>query len=71
MAKIKRNKPGNSNLSGIIRQVGTENYMVKDTPCLIPKENMKMFTSLQKQSQHSSFGDFPNPYDALWKKAGK
>ena len=71
MAKIKRNKPGNGNYSGIIKQVGSENYMVKDTPCLIPKENMKMFTNLQKQSQQSSFGDFPNPYDAFWKKAGK
>ena len=45
MAKIKRNKPGNG--SGIIKQVGSENYMVKDTPCLIPKENMKMFVLLR------------------------
>lgn len=70
MAKIKRNN-NNGSSSGIIKQVGSENYMVKDTPCLIPKENMKMFTNLQKQSQHSSFGDFPNPFDAFWKKAGK
>ena len=64
--KIKKTK-GRSN-SNIIKSMGTENYLVKDTPCLIPKENMKFFTNMQKQSQFSSFGNFPNPFNAWWKR---
>ena len=32
---------------GIIGVSG-DNFVVKDTPCLIPKENMKMFHTMQK-----------------------
>lgn len=66
--KIKKTNRRNSN---VIKQVGSENYMVKDTPCLIPKQNMGFFTTMQKQSQHSSFGDFPNPFNAFWKSPKK
>ena len=50
---------------GIIGVSG-DNFVVKDTPCLIPKENMKMFHTMQKQSGVSSFGDFPNPFNSFW-----
>lgn len=66
--KIKKNS---GNRHGIIRQVGSENYMVKDTPCLIPKENIGIFSHMQKQSQQSSFGDFPNLFNAFWKRPKK
>jgi hypothetical protein len=45
--------------------------MVKDTPCLIPKENIGIFSHMQKQSQQSSFGDFPNLFNAFWKRPKK
>jgi hypothetical protein len=63
-------KNNNKGTSPIIGTVGM-NYKVQDTPCLIPKENIQMFHELQRQSQHSSFGNFPNPYDAFWPKPKK
>ena len=68
LIKMRVKKSNNRTGGNIIKSVGTENYMVKDTPCLIPKENMGFFTNMQKQSQHSSFGDFPNPFNAFWKR---
>lgn len=63
-------KKNTTQYPGVIRQVG-QNYLVKDTPCLVPKENMKFFTRMQKTTQQSSFPGWPNPYDAFWKKPGK
>ena len=38
-------KKNTTQYPGVIRQVG-QNYLVKDTPCLVPKENMKFFTQM-------------------------
>lgn len=53
---------GNKNLTGTI---GTENYKVKDCPFHLPKENVKMFSELQKAAKQSPFKDYakyPNVY---------
>lgn len=57
-------------MTGVQRRIG-DNYVVKDTPCLIPKENIRAFNAMRKQSQVSSFGNYPNPFDIFWKGAGK
>jgi hypothetical protein len=41
-----KKKSGNSDILGM---VGT-NYKVKDTPCLIPQENIRQFRDMQKQA---------------------
>lgn len=39
-----------------IRQIqNTANFHIKDCPVLIPKENMQMFTSLQKACETTPF----------------
>lgn len=70
MAKLKK-KAEDGSMYGVIGQVGTQNYLVKDTPCLMPKENMKFFNTMRKNSDKSSFGDFPNPFNVFWKGSGK
>ena len=71
---IRRKGSGNSSgtrkPNGVVGTAGTENYFVKDTPCLIPKQNMSFFNTMQQASQHSSFGNYPNPFDAFWKGDG-
>ena len=63
---IKKHNSSSSG-TGIIGSVGDQqNYIVMDTPCLIPKENIKFFNNLQKEAQHSSFGDYPNPFNSFW-----
>lgn len=69
MAKIKRKK--DCSMNGVIGKIGSDNYMVKDTPCLIPKENMKFFNTMRKTAGVSSFGNFPNPFNAFWSGGGK
>ena len=63
MAKNNNTKHGSSDILGM---VGT-NYKVKDTPCLIPQENIRQFRDMQKQAQKSSFGNWPNPFNAWWR----
>lgn len=47
----------------IIGQVG-DNYIVKDCPCLIPKQNMKAFAMMKNSSDTTStFGQWPSPFD--------
>lgn len=67
--KIK--KKGNSNPTGAIRMIGDAGYLVQDTPCLIPKENMQMFNAMRKNANVSSFGNYPNPFNVFWKGSGK
>lgn len=59
-----------SDFMGVQKKIG-DNYLVKDTPCLIPKENIRAFNNMRRQAGVSSFGDFPNPFNAFWKGAGK
>ena len=65
ITKMATKKKKSAAAYGIIGVSG-DNFVVKDTPCLIPKENMKMFHTMQKQSSVSSFGDFPNPFNSFW-----
>lgn len=47
----------------IVGTVG-DNYIVKDCPCLIPKQNIKAFSMMKKGSDTTStFGQWPSPYD--------
>jgi hypothetical protein len=47
----------------IIGQVG-DNYIVKDCPCLIPKQNIKAFSMMENGSDTTStFGQWPSPFD--------
>jgi len=69
--KIKKISKSNSDSSGVIRMIGDAGYLVKDTPCLIPKENMPMFNAMRKTAGVSSFGNYPNPFNVFWKGAGK
>lgn len=56
MAVIKKKKK-NGNILGSIG----DNYIVKDCPVLIPKQNMKMFSVFQKASNTTNtFGNWPN-----------
>lgn len=73
MAKIRKTTTGKKTGSSDSRIMGTlgQNYLVRDVPCLLPKENMSFFTDMQRQAQHSSFGNFPNPYNAWWPKPKK
>lgn len=63
-------KDNKHNGYGIEGMVGT-NYRVKDTPCLIPQENIRQFAHMQQQAQKSSFGNWPNPFNMWWPKPKK
>ena len=69
MAKIKKKK--DCSMNGVVGKVRNDNYMVKDTPCLIPKENMKFFNTMRKNAGVSSFGNFPNPFNVFWSGSGR
>ena len=70
MARPIRRKSNSGPGNGVSRTLGTigsdGNHLMTDMPCLIPKENVKFLTSMQKQANISSFGSYPNPYNG-WK----
>ena len=68
--KIRKGTGKTGSPAGVIGTVG-DNYIVKDTPCLIPKENMKFLNAMKQSSQRSTFGDYPNPFNAFWKGSEK
>lgn len=64
--KIKNKGASNGgSVSTVSGHIGCNN-VVKDMPCLLPQENMKMFTQMQKAAGVSSFGNYPNPFNAFW-----
>lgn len=58
-------KKNDYNMFGVMGKIG-DNYVVRDTPCLIPKENMRIFNAMRKQSNVSSFGNYPSPFN-IWR----
>ncbi len=70
---IRRNGTSSGSSNGVSRTLATigsdGNHLMSDMPCLVPKENVKFLTHMQKQANISSFGDYPNPYNG-W-KSGK
>lgn len=64
--KIKSGTGNSGSPKGVTGNIG-QNYVVKDTPCLMPKENMKMFNAMQANAEHSMFSDYPSPYNNWWK----
>lgn len=63
---IKKGPSNGGSATGVIGHIG-DNCVVKDVPCLLPKENMDMFNKMQKASSQCSFGSYPNPFNAFWK----
>ena len=66
MKKVKRSRKttsarratGNKN---VIRKIGDDGgYLVNQCPVLIPKENMKMFTAMQKSCTRNPYGNYGN-----------
>lgn len=65
MSKVKRKKTQSARKStgnrNVIRKVGSEGgYLVNQCPVLIPKENMKMFTTMQKACTGNPYGKYGN-----------
>lgn len=65
MSKVKRKKTQSARRStgnrNVIRKVGSEGgYLVNQCPVLIPKENMKMFTAMQKACTGNPYGKYGN-----------
>lgn len=51
--------------SGVIGTIGS-NYVVKNMPCLMPKENMKMFNAMQADCNKQPFNGLKGPFDNFW-----
>lgn len=65
MSKVKRKKTQSARRTtrnrNVIRKVGSEGgYLVNQCPVLIPKENMKMFTAMQKACTGNPYGKYGN-----------
>ena len=57
-SRLAARKAGNKN---VIRKIGSEGgYLVNQCPVLIPKENMKMFTAMQKACSGNPYGKYGN-----------
>jgi len=65
-----KEKKVDGNMFGVVGKIG-DNYVVRDTPCLMPKENMRMFNTMRKNcGSTSSFGNWPSPFD-IWRSGTK
>lgn len=65
MNKENKNGTGHSGSSSpILGKIGCNN-IVKDMPVLMPDENMKMFSAMQKSRSSEPFG-FKSPFDNFW-----
>lgn len=58
MKKIKKSPVRNKNIKGKIGQDG--GYYVDNCPVLIPKENIKFFTTMQKACSVNPYGKYGN-----------
>ena len=63
--KIKHGSVNNGSASGVVGHIG-DNCVVKDMPCLIPKENMKFLNQMQKNAGQQPFPGWPSPFHAFW-----
>ena len=49
-------------MSNILGTIGTENYKMKDCPFYLPKENINIFTSMQKAGAETKYPNSGNVY---------
>lgn len=67
MKKVRRSRTRRSSAArqtgnkNVIRKIGQDGgYLVNQCPVLIPKENMKMFTAMQKAVSRNPYGRYGN-----------